>query len=86
MKHPNTHSNLKILPFAILWNKPMGIHDNISKIEPTATLLTSLVQIEKTRGFQKCKVHCCNLKGFKVTNLQTSAWPGFEPGPPAWGT
>ena len=22
-----------------------------------------------TGGFQKCKVHCCNLKGFKVTSL-----------------
>ena len=38
----------------------------------------------KTGGFRKCKVHCCNFKGFKVTSLQSSAWPGFEPGPPAW--
>ena len=30
-------------------------------------------------GFRKCKVHCCNFKGFKVTGLQSSAWPGFEP-------
>ena len=39
---------------------------------------------KKIRGFQKCKVHCCNFKGFKVTSLQSSTWPGFEPGPPAW--
>ena len=38
----------------------------------------------KTGGFRKCKVHCCNFKGFKVTSLQSSAWPGFEPGPPVW--
>ena len=35
---------------------------------------------------QKCKVHCCNFKGFKVTNLQSSAWLGFEPTPSAWVT
>ena len=34
----------------------------------------------KTGGFQKCKVHCCNFKDFKVTSLQSSAWPGFELG------
>ena len=28
----------------------------------------------KIRGFWKCKVHCCNFKGFKVTSLQSSAW------------
>ena len=39
---------------------------------------------KKIRGFQKCKVHCCNFKGFKVTSLQSSAWLGFEPGPLAW--
>ena len=38
----------------------------------------------KTGGFWKCKVHCCNFKGFKVTSLQSSAWPAYEPGPPAW--
>ena len=38
---------------------------------------------KKIRGFQKCKVHCCIFKGFKVISLQSSAWPGFEPGPPA---
>ena len=37
---------------------------------------------KKIRGFQKCKVHCCNFKGFKVTNLQSLASPGFEPGTP----
>ena len=37
----------------------------------------------KTGGFRKCEVHCCNFKGFKVTSLQISAWPGFEPRPPA---
>ena len=26
---------------------------------------------------------CCNFKGFKVTNVQSLASPGFEPGPPA---
>ena len=41
---------------------------------------------KKIRGFRKCKVHCCNFKGFKVTNLQSSASPGFEPGTPAWAT
>ena len=35
-------------------------------------------------GFRKCKVHCCNFKSLKVTNLQSSAFPGFEPGTPAW--
>ena len=38
-------------PFAILWSKPMGIHDSISLTENAATLLTSLVKIEKIRGF-----------------------------------
>ena len=38
----------------------------------------------KTGGFQKCKVHCCNFKDFKVTSLQSLATPGFEPTPPAW--
>ena len=38
----------------------------------------------KTGGFQKCKVHCCNFKDFKVTCLQSLATPGFEPTPPAW--
>ena len=37
---------------------------------------------KKTGGFQKCKVHGCNFKGFKVTSLQSSASLGFEPGPP----
>ena len=37
----------------------------------------------KMRGFQKCKAHYCNFKGFKVTSLQSSASPGFEPGTPA---
>ena len=41
---------------------------------------------KKIRGFRKCKVHCCNFKGFKVTNLQSSASPGFEPGTPAWAS
>ena len=38
----------------------------------------------KTGGFQKCKVHCCNFKDFKVTSFQTLATLGFEPTPPAW--
>ena len=38
----------------------------------------------KTGGFQKCKVHCCNFKDFKVTSLQSLATPGFEPTPPVW--
>ena len=37
----------------------------------------------KMRGLQKCKVHYCNYKGFKVTSLLSSASPGFEPGTPA---
>ena len=37
----------------------------------------------KTGGFQKSKVHCCNVKDFKVTSLQSLATPGFEPTPPA---
>ena len=40
----------------------------------------------KTGGFQKCKVHCCNFKDFKVTSLQSLATLGFEPTPPAWVT
>ena len=40
----------------------------------------------KIGGFQKCKVHCCNFKDFKVTSLQSLATPGFEPTPPAWVT
>ena len=40
----------------------------------------------KTGGFQKCKVHCCNFKDYKVTSLQSLATPGFEPGPPSWVT
>ena len=40
----------------------------------------------KTGGFQKCKVHCCNFKDFKVTSLQSLATPGFEPTPLAWVT
>ena len=27
----------------------------------------------------KCKAHCCNFKVFKVTSLQSLAWPGFKP-------
>ena len=46
----------------------------------------SLSKEIKTWGFQKCKVHCCNFKGFKVTSLQSSACLGFEPRPPAWVT
>ena len=45
------------------------------------SLLSSKI---KTGGFQKCKVHCCNFKDFKVTSLQSLATPGFEPTPPAW--
>ena len=40
----------------------------------------------KTGGFRKCKVHCCNFKGFKVTSLQSLACLGFEPGPSEWVT
>ena len=43
-----------------------------------------LSKLKKIRGFQKCKVHCCIFKGFKVTSLQSSAWLGFGPGPPTW--
>ena len=43
-----------------------------------------LFKRKKIRGFQKCKVHCCNFKGFKVTSIQRSAWLEFEPGPSAW--
>ena len=39
---------------------------------------------KEIRGFWKCKVHCCNFKGFKVTSLQSLTRPGFEPRPPAW--
>ena len=41
---------------------------------------------KKTGGFQKCKVYCCNFKGFKVTSLQSSASLGFEPGTPSWAS
>ena len=42
------------------------------------SLLSSKI---KTGGFQKCKIHCCNIEDFKATSL---ANPGFEPTSPAW--
>ena len=37
---------------------------------------------KKIRGFRKWKVHCCNFKGFKVTNLKVWLLRDSNPRPP----
>ena len=33
-------------------------------------------------GFRKCKVHCCNFQGFKVTSFKARLLKDLNPGPP----
>ena len=63
-----------------LWSKTIAYHR--LDIELCSSPLLS--KKKKIRGFQKCKVHSCNFKGFKVTSLQSWGTPGVEPGPSAW--
>ena len=66
--------------FAILWSKPFT-----KRVFPIAYHKWPLLsKKKKIRCFQKCKVHCCNFKGVKVTSLRSLATPEFEPTPPAW--
>ena len=65
-----------------LWGRTIAYH----RLDIELCSLPLLSTKKKIRGFQKCKVHSCNFNGFKVTRLQSLAWPGFEPEPPAWVT